>query len=354
MALRILHIDTSREWHGGQQQLLLLAEGLRRHGHEPLVVGAPHTVLAQRLRARGLAVATARMRASWDLTAARRLRALVRTWHPDVIHAHDIGGYTLALGALVAGPQPPLVLSRLRPRVHRRLRVTHGARVACFVASCTAVRDALIAAGIDDSRVTVVPPGVPAPPLDTRARDWRTECHWPADAVVCGVAGDLATDENEPLLTAIASLLPEEARARARLLLLGGRSGGPCVVGGVTAFRAGFVDDVSAAIAGVDLLWYAPHESGLGMPLLRAMTLGVPGIAFAVGCPAEYLQHEQVGLLAPAREPRAFAAVAARAIADGALRRSLGQRAREHARAFAVARMVGATERVYESLVAPR
>ena len=55
--LRVLHLDSGREWRGGQRQVYLLARGQRDLGHEPLVIGAPNAPLIQRLRSAGLAAA---------------------------------------------------------------------------------------------------------------------------------------------------------------------------------------------------------------------------------------------------------------------------------------------------------
>src|SRR5688500_5148574 len=77
--LRVLHLDSGREWRGGQRQVYLLARGQREQGHEPLVIAAPESPLMRRLRSAGIAAASVRMRGDWDLAAARRVRAVLRT-----------------------------------------------------------------------------------------------------------------------------------------------------------------------------------------------------------------------------------------------------------------------------------
>ena len=88
-ALRVLHVDTAREWRGGQRQLLLLAAGLRDAGIEPLVVAQPASPLLHRLKSVGIASASFPMRSALDLIALRRLRRLIVTWRPHLVHAHD-------------------------------------------------------------------------------------------------------------------------------------------------------------------------------------------------------------------------------------------------------------------------
>ncbi len=348
--LRVLHLDSGRDWRGGQRQVYFLAAAMRDAGHEPLVVGAPESPLVHRARARGLAAASVAMRGEWDLAAARRLRALIRTWRPDLVHAHDGRAHAIALAALVGHGGIPLVVTRRAPFTAHQLALRYGHRVSRFIASSHDVREALARGGTDPTRIEVVYSGVPAPAVE-RPRDWRRECRWPADAVLCGIIGTLTADDTTGALGAIAARLPPGVRRRTRLLLLGGAGVGRCQVGGVDAFRAGFVDDVQAAIAGVDVLWHPSGAEGLGTTLLDAMALGVPPVAFAVGAVPELIQDERSGLLAPAGDLAAFAAAAARLADDPALRASLAAGGRERSRDFDVSRMSERTVRVYQDVL---
>jgi glycosyltransferase involved in cell wall biosynthesis len=349
MALRILHLDAGREWRGGQRQVLLLARGLRERGHEPLVVGQAEAPLVQRLRARGLAASAVRMRADWDLPAARRVRALVKTWRPDIVHAHDARAHAIALAALF-GLRVPLVVTRRVPFVPKGAQLKYGRRVQHFIAISGAVRDAMLEGGVDAARITVVHSGVPTPVV-AEARDWRTESRWPQDVVLCGVVGAMTAEKGVAQLEAIAERLPEAVRRRARLVLLGGTAAGACSIGGMDAFRAGFVDEVHAAMAGLDMLWHPSSAEGLGTAVIDAMALGVPPVAFAVGGLKELIEHERSGLLAPPGDVDAFAECARRVIESRQLRDALGARSRERARDFDVSHMIAGTERVYEQLL---
>ena len=346
--LRVLHLDAGREWRGGQRQVFLLASAMRADGHEPLVVGPPDAPLVQRLRARGLAASSVAMRGDWDLAAAHRLRALIRTWRPDVVHAHDARAHAIALAALVGRPDVPLVVTRRVPFTPKSVRLKYGRRVARFIAISRAVRDVMVAGGVDPARIDVVHSGVPTPVID-RPRDWRTECRWPLDAVLCGVVGAMTAEKGVAMLAALAERLPPVTRARVRLLLLGGASIGPCTIGGVEAFRAGFVDEVHAAMAGLDVLWHPSSAEGLGTAVIDAMALGVPPVAFAVGGLRELIEDGTSGFLVPPGDVASFAARAARLADDAELRERLACAGRARARAFDVSHMVSGTVRVYRA-----
>ena len=81
-----LHINTSREWRGGERQTLLLAEGLHTGGHRTRVVCPPNSELEQRCRDQGIPVLPLKMRGEADLTAIDRLRRWIREETPDLVH----------------------------------------------------------------------------------------------------------------------------------------------------------------------------------------------------------------------------------------------------------------------------
>jgi glycosyltransferase involved in cell wall biosynthesis len=342
---RILHLDTGRDWRGGQRQVFLLAAALRDAGHEGLVVTAPDSPLAARLNEAGIATAPIRMRGDLDLLAMRALRRLVRQWRPSVVHAHDARSHAVALGALL-GTGIPLVVSRRMPNVPKS-RLKYGSLVSHFIAVSGAVQESLARGGVPLERSTVVYDGVPTPKV-TKPRDWRREAGFPSDAVICGVVGAMTAEKGIDKLAAIASALSRSAHERVRLVLLGGKAVGADSFGGIPAYRAGFIDGIHDAMAGLDLLWHPSTTEGLGSAVLDAMALGVPPVAFATGGLPEVVENEVSGLLAPSGDVAAFAHDVERLQEDVALCRKLRDGGVRRAAQFNVPRMVDGTTDVYQ------
>src|SRR5687768_10305888 len=349
MPLRVLLLDAGREWRGGQRQVWLLALGLRRRGIEPLVACPPGAPLLDRLHSVGIATAAIPMRADWDLQAARRVRLLIRAWRPNAVHAHDARSHAIALAALIRRRGLPLLVTR-RVSFRPRGRIKYGKRVARFIAISRAVRDALMDGGVQADRISVVYSGVPQP-AEVKPRDWRKECHWPAESVLCGIVGAMTHEKGIDRLEAIARRIPPEIRSRIRLLLLGGRPTGRVAIGGIDAYGAGFVDEVHDAMAGLDVLWHPSNAEGLGTAVIDAMALRIPPIAFAVGGLVELVEHGICGILVPAGDDAAFAQAAATLVADPAKRKALGECGPRRAALFDVERMVDGTVAVYEQLL---
>ncbi len=349
MSLRVLHIDMGKAWRGGQRQVYLLARAQRDAGHEPFVVAPPDSPLLRRARSAGLAVSAVGAAGDWDLRAARKVAKRIKAWRAHIVHAHDPRAHAVALAALMGKRHIPLIVTR-RVAFVPRGRIKYGRRVALFIAISEAVRDALIAGGVDRDRIEVVHSGVPVPVAD-RPRNWRRECAWPADTVVCGVVGAMTVEKGIGLLDEIARLMPDEDRRATRLVLLGGASAGMTTIGGIPSIRAGFVDEVHPAMAGLDVLWHPATSEGLGTAVIDAMALRVPPVAFRVGSLPELIVDGTSGLLVPAGDVGAFASAAALLVNDAELRDRLGAAGPARAETFSVARMAEGTYRAYARLL---
>jgi L-malate glycosyltransferase len=352
MSLRVLHIDTGKAWRGGQRQVYLLARAQRDAGHEPIVVAPPESPLLRRARSAGLAVSGVFAAGDWDLRAARKIARRLRTWRADLVHAHDARAHAIAIAALVGRRHIPLIVTR-RVAFVPRGRIKYGCRVARFIAISHAVREALIAGGVEPERIDVVHSGVPVPVIG-RPRMWRQECGWPDDSVLCGVVGAMTVEKGIGLLDEIARRMPDAARHHARLVLLGGASAGMTTIGGVAAIRAGFVDEVHPAMAGLDVLWHPATSEGLGTAVIDAMALRVAPVAFRVGGLPELIVDHECGLLVPPGDVRAFASAAALLVNDADLRTRLGANGPARAETFSVTRMAEGTFQVYARVLHAR
>lgn len=328
--------------------------GLAEGGDESLLIAEAGGPLAERARAAGVPVAGVTMPSEWAGSAIRQIRQIIRGNAPHVIHAHDSRGHGLALLALATIPRRdrvPLVVTRRVVFPPRSVRLKYGGRVARFIAISNAVRAAMREAGVPADRISVVHSGVPVP-FVTVARDWRRECRWPANSVICGVVGAMTGEKGVDDITAIARKLPAETSRHARLVLIGGERADRTTMGGIEVHHPGFIDEVHEAMAGLDMLWHPSSSEGLGTSVIDAMALGVPPIAYATGGLTELIEDGVNGILPPLGDAPAFAAAAASLIRDESRRRALSQAGPARAAQFGVERMVQGTKAVYEKVLA--
>jgi L-malate glycosyltransferase len=89
-------------------------------------------------------------------------------------------------------------------------------------------------------------------------------------------------------------------------------------------FRGGISDaDLVATMAQSGALIMASRHEGFGVPVIEAMTMGLPVVANREGALPEVIGD--AGLLVDATDPYALAEAAARVVADGDVRRSLAE-----------------------------
>jgi glycosyltransferase involved in cell wall biosynthesis len=345
MPTRILHLDSGREWRGGQRQVLLLADGQRARGLEPLVATSPHGTLIAKCRDHGIAVAAVPMRSQYDLLAVRRILDLIKHWRPDLLHAHDARALAVARVACWMHPTLPLVVTRRS--VDRPSRPRHYRRgVARIIAISDAVVDGLRRADVEPERIRRVYPGVRTPHV-SQPRDWRRECGWDHGTVVAGMIRAGRDDALEALAAAIERLSPP-ARAALRVVVFGGTTVGPDALRGLPIFRAGHLHEMPAALAGLDVLVQPVAGEGLGTPLVEALALGVPVIIGRTGSLGELIADGVQGRVVAPGDPITLAQALDELITAPARRAQLGAAGPARAADFDVCHLVDGVAAVYD------
>ena len=165
-----LHIDTSRTWRGGQNQVLLTVLGLRKRGHRTALVMRSDSELSQRSpdHADNFFIDP---RMESDIQAGWRLSKLLQSLRPNIAHAHDAHAISMALIARLLTPKdnPLSVVASRRVDFH----VGHNifsrwkyAQVDHFLCASRAIRDMLIEDGVRAERSTVVHEGIDITRID--------------------------------------------------------------------------------------------------------------------------------------------------------------------------------------------
>jgi glycosyltransferase involved in cell wall biosynthesis len=306
--VRVLHLDSGREYRGGQDQVRLLARELARAPEvEQRLLTKHASELARRTAAAGVPVREVAWGIGLDPRAAWRLVAETLRWRPALIHAHNGHAVTLAVWArrvlrvALAAGAPRIVATR---RVTFPVRAGSALRRAdAVVAISAAVRASLVAAGFPPAQLRLVPSGIDpdevrraaVPPLELRARLALA----PGTPVAVNVA---ALEPEKDQLTLIRAahrargLCPElhwaiagEGPERGVLMALVGELGL-----GDRMHLLGHVDRVDALLAASDVVVMSSRAEGLGTVVLRAVALGKPVVATRAGGLPEIVAPESL------------------------------------------------------------
>src|SRR5688500_2571794 len=159
-----LHIDTSRNWSGGSNQVMYTVMGLRARREQAALVAHPDSELFRRM-SEGTDLIPLAPSHDIDLAASWRLSRVIRQLKPDAVHAHDPQAVTMAATALsVTSPTPMPDLDAAR-RIEARVshssfsRWTYG-QVDGFIANSRVIGDRLVTDGVPRAKITIVNEGV--------------------------------------------------------------------------------------------------------------------------------------------------------------------------------------------------
>jgi glycosyltransferase involved in cell wall biosynthesis len=358
-----LHIDTARTWRGGQQQTLLTVLGLRERGHRTVLVAHPQGELHARA-AEGVDLIGLAPRNEIDLAAAWKLSRVLRSYAPDLVHAHDPHAVAMAATALSFGtlaPAPPLVASR---RVDFHLSGNSFSRwkyrqVTRFIAASGAIRDILIGDGIPASQVTVLHDGIDVgrvqrlPSLDAHVEFWL-----PHGVPLLMNVGALVGHKGQKHLLDAMPLVMREVPDVHLVILGDGELRTPLErqVKDLHLERAvrlpGFREDVLSLMKSADLFVMSSVTEGLGSAVLDAMAMGLAVVGTHAGGIPEVVVEGETGLLVPPGESRPLAAAIVRLLENPALRARFGEAGKNRVAVhFGVDTLVDGTLTIYDQLL---
>lgn len=351
-------MDSARGWRGGQNQVLLTAQGMARRGHEVVVACQRGGVLAERARAAGLDVRAQRFAGDLSPAAWLSLRRLLARERFDAVQLHD--PHALAAGVLAArgAPRVPLVATRrvdfpLNGR-WSRWKYRSAARV---VAVSEAIRQVLARDGVDGHRMRLVYEGVPDRPPAPGGREALAGLGVPEGAPVIGNVAALTGHKDHATLLQAARLVLDRA-PHARFVIVGEgelrarieaqhrelRLGQGCVL-------AGFRTDLDRLLPAFSIFCLSSHMEGLGTSLLDAMAFARPVVATRAGGIPEAVEDGVTGRVVPARDPQALAAALLDVLGDDQRRQAMGRAGRRRfEERFTADRMVEGTLAVYAEL----
>jgi glycosyltransferase involved in cell wall biosynthesis len=358
-----LIVDLEMEWRGGQNQALLLLEGLYERGHAAELVAAHSSSLSHRAKKLGIHVHSV-SRGLFRLHAARMIRSLLSEGRFDLLHANEAHAVTAAWLAGAHKRLPFVVSRRVGYPIGKSWIAQARYRGADrIVANSQWVADQAVASGAPLEKIRVVYEGAEIPALLTATQRAQARKRWgvPEGAPLLGCVGVLLPDKGQEwLIRALAELRKDFPEAR---LLLAGD--GPCrhelkkLAAELNLSRdvifPGFVKDVESVYAALDVFLLPSFFEAFNNSLLAAMAYQVPSIAFSRGALTEIIVDGKSGLFVPGPDARQISEAVKRILRDSNFARELGEAGRARvAERFTADRMVEGTLGVYEKVLGDR
>jgi glycosyltransferase involved in cell wall biosynthesis len=381
----VLFVDHTGVMGGAQHSLLDIAEANREHGAVALLEDGPFVAALETrgvrvLRIDGGAVLR-RIKKSSVLPRIGPLVAVVRTARAvaaaarsyDLLYANSPKSFLVAALAGVIARKP--VVWHLRDILGgghfsaANVRVMIAAanwRAVRVVANSRATADAFVAAGGNQSLLTVVHNGIDAAPFDALApetrREVRAELGVPVDVFVVGCFSRLHPWKGQAVLLDAVERMPgvhallvggalfsgeapyeAELRARSELPSFAGR-----------VHMLGARDDVPRLLAACDVV---VHPSVLAEPfgrvIVEAMLAGRPVVATDAGGVPEVVTDGETGVLVPPGDAQVLGEALDALRADATRSATLAHRGAARARAcFSRDAMLAGVRRVIDEVAA--
>ena len=286
--MRVLQVDSGREWRGGQNQARLLCRELaRERGVEQVLVTKRGSELARRAAADGTTVFEVPWGWGLDPRAWFRVNLAVSEFKPDILHAHD--GHALWMAHKTLGDARLVATRRVDFHVGRFSTWRRADRI---IAISTAVKNVLAADGVAATEISVVPDGIDPDEIRRSAEqplNVRGQLGLPAGTrIAVNVAALVDHKDQLTLVRAAAHARPTDPDLH--WIVAGeGELRGPLTAEitrlGLTdrVHLLGYVEAADALIRESDVFVMSSKEEGLGSVILNALALGKPVVATAAG-----------------------------------------------------------------------
>ena len=353
--IRLLELRNTYKWGGGPDKTILLSAEKHDPKRVTVVVVYIRDVrdhefqITEMAKGRGLTYYEVPESGKFDFRVLRALREIIIRHDINMIHGHDYKSDLFAYIirrlmwkrpiALVSTAHAWVMLGR-KGEFYRQLDLFLMKRFDHLFAVSKATQDEMVAAGIPESKITVLYNGI-----DTEA--------WSRVHVKTTLRQDLGIAESSPIVGYVGRIMPEkdletwirsaalvaERYPKAKFILVGeGRDG--TTLDELKALAEslgianqlifpGFRRDLPRVYSAFDVFVMSSLREGLPNSILEAMALGVPVVTTDVAGAKELVVNEDTGFVVDQKDHRNLAASILKILDHDSLRTRMGQAGRQ-------------------------
>jgi glycosyltransferase involved in cell wall biosynthesis len=340
----VSHINLSKEFRGGERQMLVLMDPLQGRVNQRAIVRKNGRLHHQLLKLDGL---TAVPVSSSPLLA---FPALLKF---DLVHVHEGRSVQAAAIARVVAKVPYLITRRVPRKPHRHWMTRKCYRLASEVTAVSnVVRDRMIE--YDDSlTISTIHDYLPNLSADrNEAERLRTE----ADGrLIIGHVGALDdAHKGQRIIIESARELANSAPNIEFWLIGQGKDQDSLVeeAAGLANVRfIGWADNVADYYAAMDVFVFPSRFEALGSSILEAMSFGLPVVASKIDGIPEIVDDRYNGLLFESENSHDFSRKLLRVVTDSGLRQTLGENASRTAKRFSAENAADQYVEIYQRIL---
>ncbi len=363
----VLHLDTAKNWRGGQNQVYLMTQGLKAQDITSYFAVPQGAYSVDKFGEVG-EVFTYK---TWGLPhffQARKIAAFAKEKKITLIDAHSSHAHSLALAIKKWYPEVHIVVHRRvdnKPRMNFFSRRKYLSRnISQFIAISHAIKKVLVGVGVEEEKISVACSAVREtqirPEEKQRARELlRKRLNLSPETVVLSCAAAFTLQKGQWVLLEALKILTERMDLPNWHCVFAGdgelldemkRFSHALALDNKVTFL-GFINKVPELLMASDVFVLPSINEGLGTIILDAIFAGNAVVASEVGGIPEMIKNDETGLLAPVEDERSLAHQLSLVILDSELRSRLASQARSHAcSAFSLEAMVAGNLAIYRKI----
>ncbi|MCC5814982.1 MAG: glycosyltransferase [Leptospira sp.] len=356
----ILHINASKEWRGGENQVLNLAIGLKKAKVPQIIMAQPNSPLAEKARNAGIEVVEFLMRSEFDWKAIKKIRELVDTHKVHIVHTHTSHAHSLAFFAKKKKDNWKLIVAR---RVDFRINKSRFSLwkfqsnlIDMVVGVSRYIQRNLISDGMNPTKTLTIHSGIDISKFKklSSKETLRKELDLDKKTLVIGIVAALVDHKDYP--TFIQSIAKIKTNQPFVALVLGEGSLKNKLLSQVEDLGIqdriqflGFREDVNDFYGLFDIFCLSSKEEGLGTSILDAMAAGLPIVATKAGGIPEMVIHEKGGYLSEVGDSESLAQNFSFLLENASLRKKMGSFNQDRVEKFSYETTVKKTIQLYYS-----
>jgi glycosyltransferase involved in cell wall biosynthesis len=367
--MRILQINSAKNFGGGEKHFVDLTKGLVAQGHEVFIAIAPGSPILARFPELPVEnILELKVTNALDLFSAKRIAKFIKLKKIDIVHVHTGKDYLPVSAAVRIAGHAKLVMTRHVLFPLKSVQKYSLNNVSKVIAVSSAVESNLQKT-FPTEKIVTIPNGIDVESwanVDRKklSEEFRFENNIAFDAFVIGAVGELKhlKGQQDLILAAqiVAKKFPEthfivvgkdhkyDKSFRRELKRLVKTFG---LENRFTWFD--WIEDTKPLLSSFDVFVSPSHSESFGLAILEAMASGCAVVSTETEGAKEIIVPDKSGLLSAIKNPVKLAETICELLGDEEKRIELSVNAKKRAAEnFGIDRMISETEKVYRELLA--
>lgn len=327
MKIRTLHINAEKNWGGGEAQVKYLLNYLRLQGHETALACRRNSAIHTLSKKEGYVVFPLEMRNGFDISSILKLKKIMQSYKPDIVHMHTSRAHLLGTLALLLIRHKPIQLVTRRMDYPIKQAAVMRFFYTCMdrvIAISPGVKTALMQSGLPEEKIELIYSGVDLEKFNNPPDriSVRKKYALPYNPPIIAIVATMPERKGHIyLLNAMPDILKEfpqtillvvgDGRRRPQLEELSNQLN----LGSNVNFM-GWVKNTAELYYGLDLLVMPSLAEGLGVSILEGLAAGLPVVGTKVGGIPDVIQDGKTGYLIPPKDSRAISDMVIKVLRD--------------------------------------